>query len=273
MHPLTDEAITQLLENLMQGYGYDFRQYSYSHVRRRITRWITKHSLEVCENLPELVLVNEEIACSLIHGFSVSVTTMFRDPHFYKAIREKVVPFLRTYPFIRIWHAGCATGEEVYSMAIVLTEENLYDKCRIYATDFNEEVLEQAREGIYPGGQVGEFSQNYTNAGGRGLLNDHFVSMYGSVIMNQRLKKNIVWANHNLVTDHVFNEMNMIICRNVLIYFTKPLQERALQLFHNSLPINGLLCLGTRETIQFTSLAAQYRELDSSVSVFQKNVL
>jgi chemotaxis protein methyltransferase CheR len=195
---------------------------------------------------------------------------MFRDPSFYLALREKVIPILKTYSFIKVWHAGSATGEEVYSMAILLHEENLYEKSLIYATDFSQEALDQGKEGIYPDNRVKEFSKNYQMAGGKASLSDYYTCNYDRIIINKNLKKNIVWANHNLASDSVFGEVNIIFCRNVMIYFTKNLQNKVHMLFYNSLVKGGILCLGLKENIRFTSIANHYTELDKKNKIYKK---
>ena len=179
---------------------------------------------------------------------------MFRDPWFYLALREKVIPFLKTFPFINVWQAGCATGEEVYSLAIILKEEGLYERSHIYATDFNDAALEKAKTRIYPLERIKEYSINYQKAGGKQSLADYYRAQYQSVIMDTALQQNITFANHNLATDGVFGEMHLILCRNVLIYFDRDLQSRVLSLFQNSLPYNGFLCLGSKETIHFSKV-------------------
>ena len=195
---------------------------------------------------------------------------MFRDPNFYKSFRENVMPVLKTYPFIKIWHAGCATGEEAYSMAIILKEEGLYERTTIYATDFNQRVLDLAKEGIFSNKMMADYTSNYQLSGGKEAFSNYYTSSYDNVIMKQSLKQNIVWANHNLVTDSVFAEVNLILCRNVLIYFDKDLQNKVQELFYNSLINGGLLCLGSKEGLRFTDYAEKYYELDKKQRIFKK---
>ena len=197
---------------------------------------------------------------------------MFRDPGFYKVIREEVVPVLRTYPYIKIWHAGCSTGEEVYSFAIMLKEEKLYDRTQIYATDFNRNVLETAKKGIYNIENIKNYTANYQKSGGKSSFSDYYIAKYNSVILDQSLKSNIVFAEHNLVTDSVFAEVNMIICRNVLIYFNRTLQNRVLKLFDESLIKGGFLGLGTKETIMFSDINANYNIISEKEKVFKKKI-
>ena len=195
---------------------------------------------------------------------------MFRDPTFYCALREKVLPVLKTYPFFKIWHAGCSTGEEVYSMAILLKEANLLQNAMIYATDIDEKVLKTAREGIYRLEKIKEYTQNYQKACGDASFSDYYTAKYEAAIIDKSLKKNIVFSQHNLVTDGVFGEMNLIICRNVIIYFDKELQNRVLKLFHDSLVRRGILCLGSKETVQFTTLNTAFQEYDGKEKIFKR---
>jgi chemotaxis protein methyltransferase CheR len=195
---------------------------------------------------------------------------MFRDQDFYKSLREKVIPILKTYPFIKIWHAGCATGEEAYSMAIILQEEGLYDRTTIYATDFNQQVLNKAKEGIFSNALMKEYTINYQLSGGKESFSTYYTSNYDNIIMNQSLKNNIVWANHNLVTDSVFTEAHLILCRNVLIYFDNNLQNKVQKLFYDSLINGGILCLGTKEGLRFTTFHEKYSELDKKQRIFKK---
>ncbi|MEW5957370.1 MAG: CheR family methyltransferase, partial [Chloroflexota bacterium] len=224
---------------------------------------------KISEMLPWL-LYDEAFAQAAIYDFSISVTEMFRDPDFYRSLRKNVVPYLKTYPFIKVWHAGCATGEEVYSLAIVLQEEGLYERATIFATDFNEMVLEKAREGIYPLKDIRQYTLNYQKAGGERPFADYYHAQYESAIMNQSLKRNITFASHNLVTDGVFGEMHLIFCRNVLIYFDRTLQNRVLKLFADSLTHGSFLCLGSKETLSFSEVADSFKAIDERARIFQK---
>lgn len=195
---------------------------------------------------------------------------MFRDPDVYSVLRNEVVPFLKTYPFLKVWHAGCASGQEVYSLAILLKEEGLYKQTTIYATDFNEGVLEKARQGIYPISEVKRYIENYRLAGGKESLTDYFDAHYESVIMSKDLKQNITFARHNLVSDQVFGEMHLILCRNVLIYFDRTLQGRVLNLLNDSLIRGGFLCLGKKETLRFSNIYECYDEFDEQRQIYRK---
>ncbi|SEG45519.1 CheR family methyltransferase [Flavobacterium urumqiense] len=266
----SDLEISLLLEAIYRKHGYDFRQYSQAHIRRRIMNRMAISGFEDVSQMQSKVLNDEIFASELLQDLSITVTEMFRDPAFYRSLREKVIPILKTYPFIKIWHAGCATGEEAYSMAIVLQEEGLYDRTTIYATDFNQLALNQAKDGIFSNKMIKEYTTNYQLSGGKESFSSYYTSSYDNVIMNQSLKKNIVWANHNLVTDSVFAEVNLILCRNVLIYFDKNLQNKVQSLFFNSLINGGVLCLGSKESLRFSDLYEKYMELDTKQRIFKK---
>lgn len=220
--------------------------------------------------LQHKVLNDKAFAARFLQDLSITVTEMFRDPAFYRSLRENVIPVLKTYPFIKIWHAGCATGEEAYSMAIILKEEGLYDRTTIYATDFNQQALNQAKLGIFSNKLMKDYTLNYQLAGGKESFADYYTSEYEMVIMNNSLKKNIVWANHNLVTDSVFAEVHLILCRNVLIYFDKNLQNHVHKLFYDSLINGGVLCLGSKEGLRFGDYAQAYTEMDGKQRIFKK---
>lgn len=262
--------LSLLLDAIYQRYGYDFRQYSEAHIRRRITNRMMLSGIESTAEVQHRLLHDERFAAELLQDLSITVTEMFRDPDFYRSLRENVIPILKTYSFIKIWHAGCSTGEEAYSMAIILKEEGLYDRCTIYATDFNQQAVSHAREGIFTNELVKEYTVNYQKAGGKESFSSYYTSDHSMVIMDQSLKKNIVWANHNLVTDSVFAEVHLIFCRNVLIYFNKDLQNKVQKLFFDSLVHGGLLCLGTKESLRFCDLADSYSELDKKQKIFKK---
>jgi chemotaxis protein methyltransferase CheR len=266
----SEQEILLLLEAVYQKYGYDFRQYSQAHIRRRIKNRMAMSGLEDIFQMQSKILNDEIFAANFLQDLSITVTEMFRDPGFYRSLRENVIPILKTYPFIKIWHAGCSTGEEAYSMAIIMQEEGLYDRTTIYATDFNQQVLNKAKEGIFSNAMIKEYTTNYQLSGGIESFSSYYTSNYDNVIMNQSLKKNIVWANHNLVTDSVFAEVHMVLCRNVLIYFDKNLQNMVQKIFYNSLINGGVLCLGSKESIQFTDLHDKYTDLDKKQRIFKK---
>lgn len=264
-----DEQIGALLKAVFQQYGYDFRQYSRAHIKRRIMNRLAMSDLREIRQLQSAILTDKIFASRFLQDLSITVTEMFRDPGFYKSLREEIIPVLKTYPFIKIWHAGSATGQEAYSMAILLQEEGLYDRTTIYATDFNQEALNRAKTGIFSNKMMKEYTANYQMAGGRESFSNYYTSSYEMVIMNSNLKKNIVWANHNLVTDSVFAEVHLILCRNVLIYFDKELQARVHELFYNSLVKGGLLCLGAKESLRFGRFSEAYQELNNQ-KIFKK---
>jgi len=262
--------ILSLLEAVYQKYGYDFREYSQAHIRRRITNRMVMSGLDDIAQIQSKILNDKLFAANFLQDLSITVTEMFRDPGFYKSLRENVIPILKTYPFIKIWHAGCSTGEEAYSMAIIMQEEGLYDRTTIYATDFNQQALNRAKEGIFSNAMIKEYTANYQLSGGIESFSNYYMSDYDNVIMNQSLKKNIVWANHNLVTDSVFAEVHMVLCRNVLIYFDTNLQNKVQKIFYNSLINGGVLCLGSKESLRFTDLHDKYTELDKKQRIFKK---
>ncbi len=263
-----------LIDAIYKRYGYDFRNYARASFNRRIFDFIENNNLNRPSEILTELLYSEQYFKKFICNISVTVTEMFRDPIFYEIIRDKVIPHLKSYPILKIWHAGCATGEEVYSFAILLKEEGLYDKCKIYATDFNDQALTSAKEAIYSKGHMKKHSLNYQKSSGKKSFSDYYDSKYDSkydsVIMNSSLKKNITFANHNLVTDASPGEMNIIICRNVLIYFNKSLQNHVLNLFNNSLIPGGFLCLGGRESIMFSDIEYKFTDIDMKENIYQK---
>ena len=263
--------IRLLLEAIFLRYGYDFRNYSKSHIRRRIVHHVGLNSLGSVSELQARIMWDRSCFNRLMSDLSINVTEMFRDPEFYAAFREHVVPMLSTYAHIKIWHAGCSTGEEVYSLAILLKESNLLSRTQIYATDFNKYVLEVAKEGIYKQQDIELYEQNYHKAGGTGNLSDYYTSRYGSVIFDKSLSKKVVFVDHNLATDHVFAEVNVLVCRNVLIYFDRTLQSRVVDLFYRSLSPRGVLCLGTRESLRFSELENSFSVIDPVNKIFKKD--
>jgi chemotaxis protein methyltransferase CheR len=259
-----------LLEGIFRQYGFDFRSYAYASIRRRLWKRVEAEALANLSELQAKVLHDSDALERLLLDLSVNVTAMFRDPLFYATFRAQVIPLLRTYPFIRIWHAGCSTGEEVYSVAIMLEEEGLYDRARIYATDINDVVLQQARRGIFPLERMQEYTENYIRAGGKRSFSEYYTAKYDGALFDQRLVRNVVFAQHNLVTDRSFAEFNAIFCRNVLIYFDKDLQNRVHSLFYDSLVRLGLLCLGSKETLKFSTYEPCYERLDPNEKIYRK---
>lgn len=264
--------IRLLLDAMHLKYGYDFSGYASDMLRRRIYTNLSRHGLTNISEMIPRILNDSSFFDSLVYDLSITVTEMFRDPEVYLMFREKVVPVLKTYPFINIWHAGCATGQEVYSMAIMLKEEGLYDRTQIYATDINEAALKTARKAIYPAEYISKYTANYQRAGGRKSFADYYHAKYDCAGFDESLKKNITFANHNLVTDAVFAETHLILCRNVFIYFNRQLQNRVLELFKESLCRGGFLCLGSSESLQFSSVDSEFEELTHNGRIYQKKI-
>ncbi len=259
-----------LLEAVYRFYGFDFREYARPSLRRRLARRLTLEGLPTLSALQERLLHDHDCMERLLLDLSINVTAMFRDPSFFRVFRVKVVPLLRTYPFIRIWNAGCSTGEETYSLAILLREEGLYDRTRIYATDINEAVLVQARQALFPLEKMQEYTENYLASGGTRAFSEYYVAAYEGAQFDRSLGDNIVFARHNLATDRSFNEFQVVICRNVMIYFDMSLQNRVHDLFYESLQRLGVLALGPKESLAFTSHADDYDVLDTENKLFRK---
>jgi chemotaxis protein methyltransferase CheR len=262
--------IELLLEGVYRHYGFDFRSYAYSSLKRRVWKRMQAEGMYRVSELQDRVLHDPSMMEKLLLDLSINVTAMYRDPGFYAAFRALVVPTLRTYPFIRVWHAGCSTGEEVFSMAILLEEEGLYERSRIYATDINEMVLQRARAGIFPLDKMQEYTQNYVRAGGTRSFSEYYTAMYDGALFNSSLTRNVVFSQHNLVTDGSFAEFNVIVCRNVMIYFDRKLQNRVHRLFHESLGRFGILALGNKETLRFTDYEDKYEVLDAREKIFRR---
>jgi chemotaxis protein methyltransferase CheR len=259
-----------LLEGVFRQYGFDFREYAPASLKRRVWRRVRAERVETISGLLERVLHDPDVMERLLLDLSINVTAMFRDPTFYAAFRKKVVPLLRTYPFTRIWVAGCSTGEEVYSLAILLSEEGLYERTRIYATDINEGVIAQARDGVFPLDKMQAYTENYIRAGGTRSFSEYYLARYEGALFDRGLSENVVWAPHNLVQDHAFNTFNVILCRNVMIYFDRPLQNRVHELFYESLERFGVLALGHKESIRFTGFESCYEELDAAERLYRR---
>lgn len=262
--------IELLLEGIHRLYGYDFRNYALPSLRRRIWHHVHVEQLQSISGLQDKVLHDRSCFERLVYTLSIPVTEMFRDPSLFRTFREKVVPVLRTYPYIRIWHAGCSTGEEVYSMAILLHEEGLYDKSRIYATDMNDRSLQAAKNGVFDIQRMKKYTKNYIDAGGMHSFSEYYTAQYNSVIFQPFLKKNIIFAEHNLATDRSFNEFNVIFCRNVMIYFNETLRNRVHALFHESLGHFGVLVLGAKESVNFSNYQSCYEPLDRNEKIYRK---
>ncbi|MCW2922994.1 MAG: methyltransferase, CheR-type, SAM-binding domain, C-terminal [Thermoleophilia bacterium] len=268
---LEDLEAELLLEAIHRHYGFDFREYSPASLRRRLRKRLEEEELDTFSQLQDRVLHDAAVMERLLLDLSINVTAMFRDPGFYASFREHVVPLLRTYPYFRVWHAGCSTGEEVYSMAILLHEEGLLDRARIYATDMNEVVLERARSAIFPLDRMKDHTTNYVRAGGTAAFSDYYLARYDGALFHRWLGENIVFAPHNLATDGPFNEFHVILCRNVMIYFDPNLQTRVHGLFRDSLARRGVLGLGAKESIQFTAHADEYDTLDKTWKLYRRH--
>jgi len=258
-----------LLEAFYKKYGNDFRDYSRVHIKRRLMNVRDLCGYDSISSMTRDLLWDKKFKQKLLLEFSVNFTEMFRDPDFYLYLREEIMDLLKTFPFVKIWHAGCSTGEEVYSLAIMLKETGLYKKTQVYATDFNDKVLRMAEDGIYPIDYIKTYTSNYQKAGGQLSFSDYYQADNHNVIIEPTLREKIVFANHNLVSDGVFGEMNLILCRNVLIYFNKKLQNRALTLFKDSLCRGGILCLGSKEALRFTDVDEYFESLNEQHRVFR----
>ena len=267
---LEDIEISLLLEGLYQYHGFDFRDYARASLKRRILERMRAEKLETVSAFQNKVLHDDACLERLLLGLSVHATAMFRDPSFYLTFRKKVVPMLKTYPTVQIWLAGCSTGEEVYSLAILLREERLYDKSRIYATDISHAVLRKARDGIFPMAVMREYTNNYHRAGGTNEFSDYYTARYDSVIFDSSLRRNVVFSEHNLATDSSFNEFQVILCRNVMIYFNKDLQARVHNLLYESLGMFGVFGIGNKESLKFTPRAEFYEDLNTNDKLFRK---
>ncbi len=258
---IDDDKIDVLINDVLESYGYDFNMYSKASLVRRINRLYSLDKFDTFNDFRNKIILDKDYFKRFIEEITVNVTEMFRDPYFYKTIREEILPQLAPKPFIRIWHAGCSTGEEVYSMAILLQEANLLKKALIYATDINPEVLEKAKEGIFPLGHLRQYSENYILSGGRQDFSSYYSANYGSAKFDGALSERMIFSTHNLVSDGSFNEFHLIMCRNVFIYFDKSLQQHVFNLFDSSLEKLGYLALGTKETLKFSSIFPKYKQI------------
>lgn len=268
---IRDVEIRLLLEGIHHVYGYDFRDYAEASIKRRLSHWLAESPYANFSEAQAHLLRERPLFEALLAGITVNVTEMFRDPLFFKAVREQVVPFLKTYPFVKIWHAGCATGEEAYSMAILLHEEGLAGRYRMYATDINESVLQRAAEGVLSIGDMQRFTRNYQKSGGTRSFADYYTARYDRAILAAELRKDIVFAPHNLAVDAEFGEMHVVLCRNVMIYFKAALKERCLRLFDNSLLPGGFLCLGMKENLERRMPGERYAEIAPGTRIYRKH--
>jgi chemotaxis protein methyltransferase CheR len=259
-----------LLEAVYRVGGFDFRNYARASLWRRIQNRLRAEKVDTVTRLLDKIVHDASCMDRFVRGLSVNVSAMFRDPGFFQALRAQVFPLLRTWPYIRVWQAGCATGEEVYSLAIMLAEEALIGRCRIYATDMDESVLDKAREGIYPLEPIQKYTQNYIRSGGTRSFSEYYTAAYGNAIFRPALRDQVVFAKHNLVTDGSFNEFNLVLCRNVMIYFNRALQERVHHLLYDSLAHFGVLGLGAKEMLSLMPLRDRYEELDAPHRLYRR---
>jgi chemotaxis protein methyltransferase CheR len=265
------EEIRALLQSIRQVYGYDFTDYAEASVVRRVDHFMKNRKIPSFEALAKLILHDEKVFEEFVRGLSVTVTEMFRDPAFYRSLRENVLKRLATYPFIKVWIAGCATGEEVYSIAILLLEEGLLNRSLIYATDINQNSLQIAREGMYPLEHMKTHTTNYQKAGGGRSFSEYYTAKFNSVIFDKSLRQNVVFSPHNLAVDKSFNEFQLIICRNVMIYFNQQLQNRVIDLFYQSLCPFGFLGLGNKESLLFSDKRKSFEDVDHKEKIFMRS--
>ncbi|WP_313618290.1 CheR family methyltransferase [Agrobacterium sp.] len=265
-----DIEIRLLLEALYLKYHYDFRNYAMASIKRRLRQAKEQLGFSTFSSLQEGLLHNPDMLPQLLRYLTVQVSEMFRDPSYFRAIREHVVPHLRTYPTLKVWVAGCSEGEELYSLVILFREEGLEDRTIFYATDINQEALNLAERGIYPVERIRLFTENHRLSGGKTSLSNYYQAAYGNASFDKSLRRNVVFSDHSLVTDAVFGEMHLISCRNVMIYFDRKLQNRALGLFNESLARKGFLGLGSKESLRFSDYVGEFADFDRNEKIYQK---
>ncbi len=267
---LKEEELDQLVNALSEKYGYDFSHYARASLKRRVSRLMLMDRFPSFAELLYKVKNDAAYLTHVVQELTVNVTEMFRDPALFKTLREQVLPVLATHPLIRIWHAGCSTGEEVYSMAILLEEANLLHRSRLYATDLNPSVIENIKKGIFPMSQMKNYSENYLLSGGKKDFSTYYTAKYDWAKFNEKFTSSMIVATHNLVSDRSFNEFQLILCRNVLIYFDKTLQDRVLTLFDESLEKLGFLVLGSKENLRFSAIGSNYTQLENKEKIWRK---
>lgn len=269
-HTITTEELDELIMAIRRHYGYDFSDYSRASFQRQVLRCMTKAVIPTSDDMIGKLLHDRPFFDWFLESVTVNVTEMFRDPGFYTDLRTKILPALASYPIIKIWHAGCSTGEEVYSMAILLQEANLLNRTRIYATDINPANLEKARQGIIPLQAMKEYTANYMQSGGTNQFSSYYSARYNHAIIHKEIRQNIIFLQHNLVTDQVFNEFHLICCRNVLIYFNRDLQNRVFGLFADSLAPLGYMALGLKESLLMTDVRPQFETIGSQTKLYRR---
>jgi chemotaxis protein methyltransferase CheR len=265
-----DLELRLLVDAIYVKYQYDFREYAQASLKRRLATAIGRFQCASLSQLQDKVLHDAKVFPLLLNYLTVQVSSMFRDPDYYKSLREQVLPVLRTYPSLKIWVAGCSAGEEVYSLAILLREADLLSRTIVYATDINADALGHAEAGVYALDRIADFSQNYRASGASGSLSDYYTAAYGKAVFDKSLRKNIVFSDHSLATDSVFAEVQLISCRNVLIYFNRHLQDRAIGLFHGALCRKGFLGIGAKESLRFSSHGSRFSQIDPDRRIYQK---
>jgi chemotaxis protein methyltransferase CheR len=265
-----DHELKLLLEAIYYKYQHDFRHYAVASLRRRIAQAMAQYDCLTVSQLQDRVLREPKVFAGMFQFLTVQVSELFRDPQYFLSLRTEVIPVLKTYPSVKLWVAGCSTGEEVWSLAILLAEEGLLDRTLIYASDINPDALRTAEAGVYALDRVAQFSGNYLAAGGTGSLSDYYHAAYDGAAFDRRLRQKVLFADHSLATDTVFSEVHLVSCRNVLIYFDRPLQDRAVGLFHEALVRRGYLGLGSRENLRFTAHASSFVELPGTQRLYQK---
>lgn len=267
---ITDTELTEIITLIRAVYGYDFQGYARTSLRRRVRRCLMGAGLQTAAEMRERLLSEPQFFAWFLQNLTVNVTEMFRDPGFFRTVREYLLPQLATYPTIRIWHAGCSTGEEVFSMAILMHEAGLLNRTRLYATDLNPANLERARSGIVHLQEMKNYTANYLKSGGSQDFSSYYTALYQHALIRKELRTNIVFSQHNLVTDRVFNEFQLIVCRNVLIYFNRELQRRVIRLFHDSLVPRGYLALGTKESLLYTDQQGYFEDICKKEKIYRR---
>jgi chemotaxis protein methyltransferase CheR len=265
-----DIEMQLLIDAMYLKYHYDFRGYATASLKRRLRTAMGHFGVQTLSQLQDRVVHEPAALPALLNFLTVPVSDMFRDPSYFRSLRDMVVPLLRTYPSLKVWVAGCSTGEEVYSLAILLREEGLLDRTIIYATDINPETLQKAEAGVYGADRVAGFTENHRRSGARSSLSEYYTARYGRAVLDKSLKANIVFSDHSLATDSVFAEVQLVSCRNVLIYFNRDLQNRAIGLFHEALCRKGFLGIGAKESLRFSSHADGFVEFVKEDRIFQK---